>query len=156
MKIGIDQQGKVWMVGNAIPATFNGIALSEHLLTADQVVEYETLTRPSDRSSFVVFDGKGFSVTLADLTAGDFQAAVQQHLDAAARARGYDDIRSAVTYAEEPAVPAFQAEGQALRAWRSRVWAACYGILAEVQAGTRSAPASVAELIGELPAAPSF
>lgn len=87
--------------------------------------------------------------TAQDLQAG-LTARVQQHLDAAAKALGYDDIKSAVTYADEPAVPRFQAEGLALRAWRSQVWAACYAILAEVQAGARTVPTASA-LIAELP-----
>ena len=78
-------------------------------------------------------------------------AAVQQHMDDQAKALGYDDIKSAATYAEETAVPKFQAEGQAFRAWRSLVWAACYQIMDEVSAGDRSVP-SDAELIAELPA----
>lgn len=52
--------------------------------------------------------------------------AVQAHLDATARAWGYDDIFTAVTYADEPEAPQFQAEGRALRKWRSKVWRACY------------------------------
>lgn len=67
--------------------------------------------------------------TLDQLVA-DITTAVQAHLDAAARAAGYDDIRSVVTYADEPAVPKFQADGQAFRAWRSLVWAKCYELLA--------------------------
>jgi len=67
-------------------------------------------------------------------------AAVDAHLNGAARARGYDDIRTAVTYAEEPAVPKFQAEGQAMRAWRSLVYAKCYEVLAAVQSGAMTEP----------------
>lgn len=76
---------------------------------------------------------------------------VQFWLDEQARALGYDDIKSAVTYAEEPAVPKFQQEGQALRRLRSLVWARCYEILNAVQAGQRSIPTE-AELIAELEA----
>jgi hypothetical protein len=79
------------------------------------------------------------------------EGAAQAHLDAQARSLGYDDIKSAVTYADEPAVPKFQAEGQALRAWRSLVWAKCYEILAEVQGGLRPIP-TMDELLAELPA----
>lgn len=78
-------------------------------------------------------------------------AAVQAHMDAAAQAAGYDDVKSAVTYAEEPAVPKFQNEGRAFRAWRSRVWALCYQLLAEVQAGSRP-PLTAEEVIAQLPA----
>ena len=38
-----------------------------------------------------------------------------------------DDVgrATAVTYADEPAVPQYRVEGAALRAWRSKAWAAC-------------------------------
>jgi hypothetical protein len=76
---------------------------------------------------------------------------VQHHLDTAAQAYGYDDIKSAVTYAEEPAVPKFQQEGIAFRAWRSLCWAYCYDVLDAVQSGERAQP-EIADLIAELPA----
>ena len=78
-------------------------------------------------------------------------AAVQAHMDAAARDAGYDDVRSAVTYADEPAVPRFQAEGRAFRAWRSLVWARCYELLDEVKAGKRE-PMTAEQVIALLPA----
>lgn len=77
------------------------------------------------------------------------EARVQLWLDEQARALGYDDIRSAVTYADEPAVPKFQQEGQAMRRLRSLAWARCYEILSAVQAGQRSIPTEE-ELIAEL------
>jgi hypothetical protein len=52
--------------------------------------------------------------------------AVQARLDSFAQVWGYDNIFTACTYAEEPAVTQFQAEGRALRAWRSQTWAVCY------------------------------
>ena len=79
------------------------------------------------------------------------EARVQFWLDEQARALGYDDIRSAVTYADEPAVPKYQQEGQAMRRLRSLVWARCYEILNEVQAGQRSIPTEE-ELIAEMEA----
>jgi hypothetical protein len=57
-------------------------------------------------------------------------ATVQAHMDAAARAFGYDSLASAVSYADEPVVAQFQHEGQAFRRWRSLVWAAAYARLA--------------------------
>lgn len=77
-------------------------------------------------------------------------AAIQAHLDAQAVAMGYESIATAVTYADEPAVPKFQTEGQALRAWRSQVWATGYQLLAEVKAGTRPEPTEP-ELLALLP-----
>ena len=79
------------------------------------------------------------------------EARVQRWLDDQAQALGYDDIRSAVTYADEPSVPKFQQEGQAMRRLRSLVWARCYEILNAVQAGQRSIPTE-AELIAEMEA----
>ena len=79
------------------------------------------------------------------------QARVQLWLDEQARALGYDDIKSAVTYAEEPAVPQFQQEGQAMRRLRSLAWARCYEILDEVQAGQRPI-LTEEELIAEMEA----
>jgi len=83
-------------------------------------------------------------------TIAAYMAAVQQHMDATARAFGYDDLISVVTYAEEPAVARYQAEGQAFRAWRSACWKTCEDMLAAVKAGNRSAPTHQ-ELIAELP-----
>lgn len=76
--------------------------------------------------------------------------AVQDHLDQAVRERGYDSIHTCVGYAGEAAVPQYQTEGQAARAWRSLVWQACYLVMAEVEAGDRPIPTK-AELLAELP-----
>lgn len=76
--------------------------------------------------------------------------AVQRHLDVTVQARGYESIHTCVTYADEPAVPRFQVEGQAARAWRSAVWAACYAALDAVVAGER-APLTPKEMVAELP-----
>lgn len=104
----------------------------------------------------IVTDENGQPV-LADLPAptpeqviAAITAAVQAHMDAAAKAAGYDGVKSAVTYADEPAVPRFQEEGRAFRAWRSLVWAKCYDLLDAVQAGTRP-PMTAAQVIAELP-----
>lgn len=76
---------------------------------------------------------------------------IQLVLDDEARKYGYDDIKAAVTYADEPSVAKFQAEGRAFRAWRSLVWAYAYEVLADVQSGAREQP-TADELIAELPA----
>lgn len=77
-------------------------------------------------------------------------AAVQTHLDATARTRNYDGILSLCSYAASTS-PVFGPEGLAGVAWRDAVWASCYAILAEVQAGNRTVP-TAAELLAELPA----
>ena len=81
--------------------------------------------------------------------------AVQKRLDAAAKARGYDDIKSAVSYADEPSVPRFQADGIAFRACRSLTWAKCYEIQAQIAAGTIPEP-TLDEFLAMLPPLPVF
>lgn len=77
-------------------------------------------------------------------------AAVQKHLDITARTRNYDGILSLCSYAASTH-PKFGPEGRAGVAWRDAVWASCYAIMADVQAGTRAVP-SETELLAELPA----
>jgi hypothetical protein len=74
----------------------------------------------------------------------------QMYMDSTAAASGYYDIKTAVTYAEEPSVPKFQLEGQAFRAWRSLVWDYCFTQIALIEAGTRTQP-TADEWIAELP-----
>lgn len=78
------------------------------------------------------------------------QRAVQERLDAFARTRAYDGILSAATYATS-AVPKFAAEGQYAVQARDATWAACYQIMADVQAGTRAMP-TIEQVLAELPA----
>ena len=75
--------------------------------------------------------------------------AVQTMLDNAAKAKNYDSILSACSYAAYP--NQFQAEGQEFLVKRSAVWAKCYEILGEVEAGTRPVP-TVSELLAEIAA----
>lgn len=79
-----------------------------------------------------------------------FEDAIQLHMDNTARTFGYDDIKSAVTYAEEPAVQKFQLEGLGFRAWRSLVWAYAYEQLERVKNGEREQP-TITDFILELP-----
>lgn len=76
---------------------------------------------------------------------------MQAQLDAVAQGLGYDDIRSLVSYAEEPADPAFQAEGLAGRRWRSLFWRAGIDRLAQVRAGALAAPRTRQALLDGLP-----
>ena len=81
---------------------------------------------------------------------GHFVAAIQQRLDDFARARNYDGILSACTYATS-SVPRFLAEGMRAVELRDQTWAAAYAILEEVQAGQRAMPASLADIEADLP-----
>lgn len=118
-------------------------------IPADAIVSAEPIVMPAP----VVVEPEPYIPTAEEIAAQTKQQliwTVQNHLDAAARALGYDDIKTAVTYADEPAVLKFQTEGKAFRAWRSLVWAACYAILDDVLAGERLPP-TIDELLAELP-----
>lgn len=75
---------------------------------------------------------------------------VDEHLNAAARAKGYDDIRSAALRAALPASP-FHDEGVAFGNWMDQVYATCYQLMAQVQAGTLPEP-NLEQLLQMLPA----
>ena len=77
-------------------------------------------------------------------------AAVDAHLKAAAKAKGYDSIINAALRAALPASP-FHDEGIAFGTWMDLVYAKCYEVLAQVQAGEISEP-DEAQLIAMLPA----
>lgn len=91
-----------------------------------------------------------WNVVQAEIIKNGLITAVQSHMDSTAQSSGYDDIKTACTYADESAVPQFQSEGQAFRAWRSLVWAYCYEIMADVLDGKRQVPTEE-QLIAELP-----
>lgn len=76
-----------------------------------------------------------------------YMAAIQTHLDAGARDRGYDSILSACSYASAPGP--FQSEGVAYAAWRSAVWTHGYAVLDAVQAG--GVAPTIEELLSGLP-----
>jgi hypothetical protein len=88
-------------------------------------------------------------LTPAQLSA-NLGRAVQSFINATAIALGYDNILAAISYADEAAVPKFQAEGVALRAWRSAVWAVATPALDAVTSG--GTPPTAAALIATLPA----
>lgn len=77
------------------------------------------------------------------------EAAVQAHLDGTAKAKGYDDIKSAALRAAYPGP--FHGEGEAFATWMDACWAACYAVESDVAAGKRPIPTADA-LIAELPA----
>lgn len=84
-----------------------------------------------------------------DLLELKFKTAIQALLDNEAKAKGYDTILSACSYAS-PGNP-FQAESQSFVIWRSAVWSYCYTELDKVKNGTRPLP-TIEQIISELPA----
>lgn len=133
----------VWRV---IPADAIDLSRADYLVLLDGLA----------KGLVIVLNAQG-KPELQDAPAADLQKliarytnAVQSQLDSTANQWGYDSIGNAVTYAEEPAVPKFQAEGQAFRAWRSACWDYCYGQLDAVTSGQRQMP-TIEQLISELP-----
>ena len=87
-----------------------------------------------------------YTPTQEEIIAG-YTDMVQAYLDSTAQTRNYDNILSLCPYATST-VEKFRREGQAGVEWRDAVWAKCYEILADIQAGTRSVPE---DIISELP-----
>lgn len=80
-----------------------------------------------------------------------WRTVVTAYANMVARACAFDSIDEAVTYAEEPAVPKFQMQGQALRAWRSRLWQAFDTLVAEIKGNVAEEPFDDVALLAPLP-----
>ena len=93
--------------------------------------------------------GTEFVRPISDITQ-ELLAAVQQHLDATVRTRGYDSMLSCCSYVSSTD-PTFSAEALDAAAWRDAVWRYCYDAQDDYTAGTRPVP-TPDELIAELPA----
>lgn len=97
-----------------------------------------------------VWDGSGYvraEKPSEPETVADYAAAIQEHIDAMARARGYENGFAMAGYATDP-LHAFEA--QPFVVWRGQVWVYAYGELAKVQDGQRRQP-SIDDLVSELP-----
>lgn len=79
-----------------------------------------------------------------------YTAAIDAHVEAVARGRGYNGAAHLAGYAVST-VPAWAAEARAFVAWRDAVWLEALGELAKVQAG-EIAPPGVTDLVAALPA----
>lgn len=97
---------------------------------------------PDDHPDVVAFQ----SVLLM----AEFEAAIQEHIDTAARARRYRDGFALAGYVAST-VPQYAAEAAAFVAWRDAVWLYAYGELDKAQNGQRPIP-TVEDFISELPA----
>lgn len=76
-------------------------------------------------------------------------AAIQLHIDATAKSRGYADGVALAGYSTS-AIPTWAAEAASFIAWRDQVWVHAYTELAKVQGGQRAVP-TIDGLIAELP-----
>lgn len=83
-------------------------------------------------------------------TVSTFQAAIQAHVDATAKARNYSDGNSLAGYVNSTVVK-WSAEAVAFVAWRDAVWVYSYAELDKALGGQRPIP-TVEDFIAELPA----
>lgn len=75
---------------------------------------------------------------------------VQNWMDNIVQERNYDNVHTCVgTYLYSP-IEKFRLEAEAVKDWVSYVWAKCYEMLAQVEAGERDIP-TLEEVISELP-----
>jgi hypothetical protein len=119
----------------------------------------EIESRPSDYHDPVItpvgpgmFRFDGWAVNNARIqaeTLATLTNAVQEHMDETAAARGYDDLRSVISY-RGSSNPTWASEADSFFAWRDACWVTCYQIQSDVAAGTRPIP-SVEDLIAALP-----
>lgn len=79
------------------------------------------------------------------------RARLAVHINQVALVHDFDSIDEAVSYADEPSVPRYQALGRALRAWRSIIWAAFETLESQIKLGEIPPPASDAEFFEILP-----
>lgn len=79
---------------------------------------------------------------------------LQQILDAASQAWGYDNVVSAISYLSS-ASPKFRAEAQAMLEWRDQVWSWAETLEVDVQNGIKTLPATMAEFLSQMPPSPA-
>lgn len=141
--------------------THNGFYIvGVHSVAPDDCVDvtedtYNSIMLDLNQGKVLSADDNGHPITIDNIVTIEEKVQsyvwyVQKHLNLKAEEHGYDNINTAVSYADEPSVPKFQTEGQAFRAWRSLVWDKCYQILADFEAGNISEP-SPEEVIAQLP-----
>ena len=120
----------------------HGLRVAAPLIVAGQCVKcWEVFPLPADDSAANI-------AAAASALKRSFVAALEAHYDTKAQERQYDNRLTCALRAGY-AGP-FQAEGFAFAAWMDGSNAYAYGVMAEVEAGTRPIPASPADLVAEL------
>lgn len=114
--------------GNDIPACDHGAPIFSEELPADEATKLA--------AEF-------------DLAAQRLSDAVQRHLDVTVKAKGYESVLSAATYATSTNTK-FKADGIAAIKWRDAVWTVCHSALTDAKSGAKTIPTE-SELLASLP-----
>ena len=101
-----------------------------------------------DFTQAVTAEAKAAAAQAALLTA--CQRAVDDHVEAAAKAKGYNSAAHMASYVAST-VEAWAAEATAFVAWRDAVWVAAIAMLNDVEQGVAPPPTSPAEVVALLP-----
>lgn len=109
--------------------------------------ELETFS-PEEEAALLAEQAAAQAAALAALTADDYGAAIQTHIDATAQSRNYADGDRLVGYVTST-IQQWAAEAQAFLLWRDAVEVYAYAQLDAVLAGQRTQP-TVEEFIDEI------
>ena len=126
---------------------------------ADDMARYTDIAIVCNEAGNLTIEDKGDYYEVVELpvhveTAEEIQKrltdGVQNWMDNIVQERNYDNVHTCVgTYLYSP-IEKFRLEAEAVRDWVSYVWAKCYEMLAQVEAGERDIP-TLEEVIAELP-----
>lgn len=123
--------------------------VAQIITVSDDGARLESLFAPDVLNQLVEYDPrpKPPPLTVQERIAA-LVVAVDNHLHAAARAKGYDSIVTAALRAGYPGP--FHDEGVAFATWMDACYAQCYVLLAQWQAGELTEP-TAEELVAMLP-----
>lgn len=110
-------------------------------------VDFDSSATPEQRAAAF---GVLASFDTLDPTQDDYATAIQMHVDAISKSKGYADGVALAGYSTST-IPSWASEAATFIAWRDQVWLHAYTELAKVQAGQRTAP-TVESFLAELPA----
>lgn len=93
-----------------------------------------------------------YGLALPAPTLGDYEVAIQAHIDETARERSYTDSVSLASY-KDNTNPQWSSEATIFIAWRDQVWSFAYTTLAKVEAKQQEQP-TISGLVDSLPPLP--
>ncbi len=107
-----------------------------------------------EAGKLVKLDAATVSAQRISALLAEASSALEAKVDAVAVAWGYKDGATLASWAAS-AVKAWAADAKAFVTWRDAVWTAYLAAAADIQSGKSDLPASAADLLATLPAAPA-